>query len=51
VCVRRTVSDGGGHYSFRNILHREKGYFVVGQDHGDDPAYGSIVDPVTPRRQ
>lgn len=47
-CIRETWSDENGQYAFEWLAYRDKGYFVVGYDHGDNPLNAAIADLVTP---
>ena len=47
-CIRETWSAPDGSYSFPNIAYRDKGYFVVAFDHGDNPLNAAIADLITP---
>lgn len=46
--VRETWSAADGSYAFDWIAYKDKGYFVVAYDHGDNPVNAAIADLITP---
>lgn len=46
-CIRETWSAADGSYSFNWIAYREKGYFAVAYDHGDNPVNAAVADLLT----
>lgn len=49
-CIRETWSDDAGNYAFNWIAYRNKGYFVIVYDHGDDLHNAAIADLSTPEQ-
>ncbi len=47
-CVRETWSAADGSYAFPYIAYRDKGYFAIAHDHGDNPGRADVVDYVSP---
>jgi hypothetical protein len=47
-CIRETWSAADGSYEFDWIAYRDKGYFIVAYDHGENPLNAAIVDLITP---